>query len=473
MEARRSGSQAQPRIPHVYVILMMLVIVASILTYVVPAGKFKRTTNDAGEKVVQPGTFAHVQQNPAGALDFITAVPNGLIDGAEIIFGIFVIGGMFAVIEKSGLIELGTNRLAHAFARRGLWIIPSLMIPFALFTSFTGQIEMSLVYLPAITPVVLRLGFDKVTATAIVLVSTVVGFTLALTAPANLGTAQTVAQLKLYSGMGFRGILLAIMLGIGILYVARHARQVLANPGMRTKYGAENAADSVKDTSQDQGHPAPSRATMRQLLATLAVVVAFVFLLYGLVELGWFFRELSGLYIVTGIVVGLIVGLRPSQIAQSFNDGFRRVLLGAIVVGVARAIALVLQDGDIMDTIIHAAGQLTQAVPGSVTAVMMLVVQAGLNFLISGGSGQALVTMPIMSGLADLTDVSRQTGVIAFLMGDGFSNIFYPTSGYFMAVLAIAGLRWGKWVKFVWPLLIIWYGLGAAALIVAQIVNYS
>ena len=125
-----------------------------------------------------------------------------------------------------------------------------------------------------------------------------------------------------------------------------------------------------------------------------------------------------------------------------------------------------------MDNIIFGSAQLAQMVPGSLTAVMMLVVQAGLNFLIPSGSGQAMVTMPIMSGLADLSGVSRQTAVLAFLMGDGFSNIFYPTSGYFMAVLAISGIRWEKWIRYIWPLIAIWYGLGAVAVVVAGLINY-
>ena len=295
----------------------------------------------------------------------------------------------------------------------------------------------------------------------------VVGFGLGLTSPANVGTAQRIAQLPLYSGIGYRALLLAIFLFVGIVFVWRHASRVRFNPDISSKYGTANAM--TESTAVSLTIPKASR---RQIAASIVLLVAFAFLIYSLLAFGWFFRELAGLYLIIGAVVGLVAGLRPSEIAESFNEGFQKILLGALVVGFARGVAVVLEDGSIMDTIIFGAAQLAQMVPDSLTAVMMLIVQAGLNFLIPSGSGQAMVTMPIMSGLADLSGVSRQTAVLAFLMGDGFSNIFYPTSGYFMAVLAISGLRWEKWIRYIWPLIAIWYGLGAVAVILAGLFNY-
>src|SRR5690606_9472175 len=171
------------------------------------------------------------------------------------------------------------------------------------------------------------------------------------------------------------------------------------------------------------------------------ILFAFGILLWGILKHGWYFRELSGLYVMTGVVVGLIGGLTPSQVSEAFVEGFKKILLGATLVGLARGVAVVLDDGNIMDTIIYAAGRLVEAVPSSITAVIMLVVQTIINFFIPSGSGQAMVTMPIMSGLADLSGVTRQTGVLAFLFGDGFSNIIYPTSGVLMATLAIGKIE--------------------------------
>src|SRR5699024_8917579 len=412
-------------------------------------------------------TFEVVDRTPVGILDFMFSIPTGFIETAEVIFGILMIGGMFAVIERTGIINLGVGKLANTFSNRGLWVLPILMIPFALITTFTGQIELSLVYLPAILPLMLKLGFDKVTAAGVVLISTIAGFAVSLTAPANLGVAQSISQLPLYSGMTYRIIILTLILLIGILYVVRYAKMVRSTPELSITY-SDNSEES-----QLIGDTINLKATTRQKLASVVVLIAFVILLWGILEHGWYFSELSGLYIITGIVVGIVGGLGMTQISESFVKGFKDILLGAMVVGVARGVAVVLNDGNIMDTIIYAAGNLVEAMPSGVTASIILFVQALLNFLIPSGSGQAMVTMPIMSGLADLSGVSRQTAVLAFLFGDGFSNIFYPTSGYFMAVLAVAGIKWEKWIKFIWPLILIWYSLAIVFLFIAQFINYS
>lgn len=461
------GNEKKSWVPHIFAVLFIIIIIASLASYVIPAGEYERVTMEDGREVIDPDTFEVVESTPVGIFDFMFAIPTGFIETAEIIFGILMIGGMFAVIERTGIINLGVGKLASTFSNKGLWVIPILMIPFALITTFTGQIELSLVYLPAILPLMLRLGFDKVTAAGVVLISTIAGFALALTAPANLGVAQSISQLPLYSGMGYRIIILAIILLIGILYVVRYAKKVRSNPELSITYGEASEQNQPIDDTDGQ------KATTRQKIASVVVLVAFGVLLWGILQHGWYFRELSGLYIMTGIIVGIVGGLGMTQISESFVKGFKDILLGAMVVGIARGVAVVLSDGNIMDTIIYAAGNLVEAMPSGVTATIMLIVQALLNFLIPSGSGQAMVTMPIMSGLADLSGVTRQTAVLAFLFGDGFSNIFYPTSGYFMAVLAVAGIKWEKWIKFIWPLLLIWYGLAIVFLFIAQLINYT
>ncbi|MFD2131038.1 YfcC family protein [Pseudogracilibacillus auburnensis] len=473
-ETNKTGTKEQEAkekkswMPHIFAVLFFIIIIASLASYIIPAGEFERVTMEDGREIIDPGTFEIVERTPVGIFDFMFAIPTGFIETAEIVFGILMIGGMFAVIERTGIISLGVGKLANTFSNRGLWVIPILMIPFAIITTFTGQIELSLVYLPAILPLMLRLGFDKVTAAGAVLISTIAGFAVALTAPANLGVSQSISQLPLYSGMGYRIVILTIILLTGILFVVRYAKKVRSNPELSITYGDN---DSVQNEAM--GDTNGQKATTRQKLASLVVLIAFGVLLWGLLQHGWYFRELSGLYIMTGIIVGVVGGLGISQISESFVQGFKNILLGAMVVGIARGVAVVLSDGNIMDTIIYAAGNLVEAMPSGVTATIMLIVQALLNFLIPSGSGQAMVTMPIMSGLADLSGVTRQTAVLAFLFGDGFSNIFYPTSGYFMAALAIAGIKWEKWIKFIWPLLLIWYGLAIVFLFIAQFMNYS
>lgn len=467
MQGKESEIEKKSWVPHIFVILFILIFLGALATYIVPAGSYDRVTNEDGMEVIDPNSFEYIERTPVDLFGFMLAIPNGFIETAEIVFGIIMIGGMFAVIERTGIISLGVGKLANTFSNRGLLVIPILMIPFALITTFTSQIELSLIYLPAIMPLILRLGFDRITAAATVLIATVAGFTMGVTSPANVGVAQQVSQLPLYSGMGYRIVILIIVLTIGIFYVMRYAKKVRDNPELSITYNEKDLQQATMGESGDQ------KATKRQIAASLVLLAAFAILIYGLLEHGWYFRELAGLYVLTGVAVGLVGGLKGSQIAESFVEGFKNIILGAFVVGIARGIAVVLNEGNIMDTIIYAAGNLVESMPSAITATIMFVVQAIINFFIPSGSGQAMVTMPIMSGLADLSGVTRQTAVLAFLFGDGFANIFYPTSGYFMAALAIAGIAWEKWVKFIWKLLLIWYSLAIVFLIIAQFMNYS
>ncbi|WP_318010220.1 Na+/H+ antiporter NhaC family protein [Staphylococcus cohnii] len=217
----------------------------------------------------------------------------------------------------------------------------------------------------------------------------------------------------------------------------------------------------------------PLVATQRQKIGIAVVLAFFIVLVYGVTTQGWFMVEMSGLFIIMGIVVGLITGLNTREICESFNDGFKDVLMGAIIVGLARSIAVVLEDGKIMDSIVHGLGSVIDGATPTVAVIEMYLVQVLINFIISSGSGQALVTMPIMAPLADMLGITRQTAVLAFQLGDGFTHVFYPTSGYFMAALAIGGVSYTKWIKFFFPLFIMWGLISIISLVIAQLIGWS
>lgn len=452
--------------PHIYVILFILIAIGAAASYIVPAGEFAREEVD-GRSVIIPGTFDFIAQSPVGFFEFMTAIPRGVEQTVIIIFGIMAIGAMFKVIERAGVIDMIINFLIKQFGNKGLLIIPVVVVPLALFVALTGNIESSLIFLPALLPLFLRLGFDRMAATATVLIATVVGFTVALTAPANLGTAQTIAELPLFSGMGYRAIVLTVMTIIGIVFVSLYIKRVQKDPGKSL------ISDDVDDAQFTEKDAETKEVTTRTVVATWVFIAALGFMLFGIFQYQWYFIELAGFYILTGLLVGLIGGLGPSKIAEAMNQGIRNILLGALIVGVARAVSVVLEDGSIMDTIVHGLSLAITAIPESLVPVAMMIVQGLLNFLIPSGSGQAAATMPIMVGLVDLTEMTRQTAVLAFQFGDGFSNIFYPTSGYFMAALAIAQIKYTDWLKFIWPLLLLWYGAAAVFLVIAFFIDYG
>lgn len=452
--------------PHIYVILFALITISAIATYIVPSGSYDRQDID-GRSVIIPDTFSFVEQSPVGILEFMTAIPRGVEQTIAIIFGIMAIGALFRVIEKAGIIDLIINFLIRSFGNKGMLIIPTIVIPLAIFVTLTGNIESSLIFLPALLPLFLKLGYDRMAATGTVLMATVVGFTIALTAPANLGTAQTIAELPLYSGIGYRMIILAVMTIIGILFIMNYIRKVQKDP---TKTLITDDVDDSQFINDDTDRPEPSTRTY---IAAGTFIIALGFMLFGIFQYQWYFIELAGFYLLAGIICGLIAGLKPSGIAEAMNEGIQNIILGALIVGIARAISVVLEDGVIMDTVVYGLSLVITAIPETMVPVAMMIVQGLINFLIPSGSGQAAATMPIMVGLVDLTDMTRQTAVLAFQLGDGFSNIFYPTSGYFMAALAIAKIKYTDWIKFIWPLLVIWYSVGAVFLIIAYFMNWG
>lgn len=453
--------------PHIYVILFIFTAIAAILTHVIPAGLYDRVTLPNGRQAIDPESFRLIDARPIGLVDFMLAIPRGLADASMVVFFTFIIGGMFMVIRRTGIIEVAVDKLTRRFAGRSILIIPVLMIVFAVIATLIGTQELALVYVPVILPLMIALRFDSVTAVAVALLATTVGFTAGVLNPVNTGLGQTIAQLPLYSGMTLRIVLLLCLGTVSVLYLLRYAARVHADPTRSLMQGdaAETAKRALYQHAVDEGRLS---YTPRQRLAGLAAVGFFVLLVWGVVTQKWFMVEMSGLFVIMGIVVGLLAGMSATRICEAFNEGFRDVLVGAMIVGAARAVAVMLEQGQVMDTLVNGLGSLVGGFPDVLSAIGMFIAQIGFNFVIPSGSGQALVTMPIMAPLSDLIGVTRQTSVLAFQLGDGLSNILYPTSGYFMATLALAGVTWDRWVRFFFPLFCIWVAIAAAFMVYAQ-----
>ncbi|MCD8821156.1 YfcC family protein [Staphylococcus gallinarum] len=456
--------------PHIYVILFIFGVIATISTYFIPSGQFKRIKGPEGREMVDADSFHFISSKPVGIVDFISIIPKGLIEAGEIVFFTLIIGGMFMVLRKTGIIEIAVDKLARRFINQSVLIIPVLTTVFAIVTTLIGTAELSLVYIPVIIPLIIALGYDSITATAIALCGTVVGFTVGVLNPINTGLAQKLSGIPVFSGIGLRIILFIVVLAVTIMFIMRYAQKIKNKPTLSSVYHADI---EKRDLYQNITNQEPIEATNRQKWGIAVVLLFFVILVYGVISQGWFMIEMASLFIIMGIIVGLVTGLSTQAICEAFNEGFKDVLMGAIIVGLARSIAVVLEDGKIMDTIVHGLGSVIDGATPTIAVVGMYAVQVAINFIISSGSGQALVTMPIMAPLADMLGITRQTAVLAFQLGDGFTHIFYPTSGYFMAALAIGGVSYTKWIRFFFPLFIIWGVISIITLIIAQLTGWS
>lgn len=458
------------KMPHIYVILFVFSALSAVLTHFLPSGTYDRVPGPDGRMAVDATSFHLIEQTPVGIVDFMTAIPRGLIDAGEIVFFIFIIGGMFTVLKRTGIIEVIVDKLARKFANNGLLLIAVLTTVFSFIATLIGAVELSLVYIPVIMPLIIALGYDSVVAASIALCGTAAGFSAGVLNPINTGLAQKISGIPVFSGMGMRSIVLILAITAAVLLTIRYAKKIKKDPTKSLVYEEDSEKrvefkDIISDTALVM--------TSRQKLAAFTILVIFATLVYGVMQQGWFMIEMSGLFVIMGIVVGLIAGLKPVEICDGFNQGFKDVLMGAFIAGLARSIAVIFEDGNIMDTIAHSLGAIVGDLPSELAAAGMYFVQAAINLIIPSGSGQALVTMPIMAPLSDIIGVTRQTAVLAYQLGDGFAHILYPTSGYFMAALVIAGVPYQKWLRFFLPIYAVWAIIAIGALIVAQMIGWS
>lgn len=443
------------RVPHTFVLLFLLILTAAAATWWIPAGEYARVERD-GRTLVDPGSYHRLDAQPAGLKEVVLAYPRGLAATAAIVFYIFLIGGAFGVITATGAVDAAIGYAVRAARGRGPLVIALLMLLFALGGGTIGMAEETLPFLPALVILAKQLGYDETTGAAIALVGAGAGFSGAFLNPFTVGVGQGIAGLPLFSGMGYRVIVWAVVTGIAMVYVLRYAARV------RRETPVVEAGTGTAHT--------PST---RQKLVLVALLGGLVMVVVGALRWQWGILELAGLFVGLAVVAGMAGGLGADRTAEKFIEGAAGIASGALVVGLARGVLVVFDGARVTDTILHALVGVVQGLPAQVSIGGIYVVQILLSYLVPSGSGQAALSLPILVPLADLVGITRQTSVLAYQFGDGFSNIFTPTSGYFMAGLALAGVPWTRWAKFLWPLQLMWLAAGLVLLLIAHAIHYG
>lgn len=455
------------KLPHVLALLVIMIFIAAIATWIVPSGEFDREINSAGRSVVVPGSFHFVEANPANPWDAFGSIIEGLIGSAQIVFTVFIIGGAFNVLQAAGVVQAYLGKIVKLFNRKEWLLIPIVMILLSTMCTFIGLFELSLVIIPIMIPVCLALGLDSMTAVGLTLVSTVCGFAVGITNPFTVVVAQTIGEMPLYSGTWYRVICLVLFTLVGILYVMRYARKIKKDPSKSIMY--ERDQEYIRTTGINEEH----HLTPRKMWAGIAFLVCFLILVFGALRWSWSLNEIATIFIIAAALVGYISGMSTEDLCENFIAGLQSFVVAAFCVGFARGITVILEQGLIIDTIVNALANLIASVPTGISAVAMLFVQLFFNFLVPSGSGQATIMMPIMLPLADIVGITRQTAIIAFQFGDGFSNILWPTMGVLWACIGAAKIKFNEWVKWLLPLMGIWYGLAAVVVFVAQAIQLA
>ncbi|WP_082818778.1 YfcC family protein [Bhargavaea cecembensis] len=449
--------------PHPFVILFTIILLTALMTYVIPAGEYDRTTNDAGQTLVVDGSYHQIESTPAGFMDIFKAVHAGLSASAGIVFFLFIVGGAFNVFKETKAIEGAFGSVSGKLKGREMLMIPIFMIFFSFAGATIGMFEEALPFTLILVPLAIMLGFDSMTGAAVVIVGVASGFGAAFMNPFTLGVAQGIAELPTFSGMVPRIFFWLIFMTVSILFVMRYAAKVKKNPEKSIMFEEDQKRDVDPSSVMDM------KLTRSQGMTLLILLGTFIALGFGVIKYGWYIQEISALFIIMAILIGIVNKMGVNGTTMAFVRGCEELLVGALVVGFAYGAVVILENSNTIDTILYGISGLVEGLPSVIAASAMVVVQAFMNILVSSGSGQAALTMPLMTPLSDLIGVSRQTAVLAFQMGDGITNIFSPTSGLLFAALAMAGIPIVKWFKWMAPLFVIQFALAIIFVTVAHL----
>ncbi|KUO49872.1 MAG: C4-dicarboxylate ABC transporter permease [Desulfitibacter sp. BRH_c19] len=457
------------RTPHTYALLFIVLIVAALASYVVPAGEFERSFNEEVERtLVVPGSYASVESNTIGPFELVKAIPRGMAAGSTIIFYIFLVGGAFGIIRATGAIEAGIGKIVVKLADRERLIIPISMLLFSIGGFTIGWAEESIIFVPIGIAIARAMGFDAITGTAMISCGAASGFFGGMLNPFTVGVAQSIAELPLFSGMAFRAVAYVFFLAFGMWYVIRYATAVKKDPKNSVMYEIEEQVKKEEKELNLTSEEIPE-LNIRHILVFAVLFGGILINIYGVFEWGWYLTELGSSFIAIGIISGLVGGLSLNKTFESFVVGAKALTFGALIVGFARAILVLLEDGRIIDTLINGMVSILGSLPSVITVIGMYAFQIVLNFFIPSGSGQAVTTMPIMVPLADLVGITRQVAVLAYQYGDGITNSIIPTSAALMGYLAIAGIPYEKWFKFIWRLIVGWILIALVFLVIATL----
>lgn len=494
-------------VPDTYIIIFLVVCLAALLTYLIPQGVYETEDItyivDGVEKtktVIKDGSFKYILDESGqplkqgislfasgGEVGLFNYLFEGLVSGDKwgsavgIIAFILVIGGAFGIVLRTGAVESGIMNMIRKTNGKEKLLIPALFCLFSLGGAVFGMGEEALPFLMILVPIVIAMGYDGVTAVLITYVATQIGFGTSWMNPFSVAIAQGIAGVPVFSGATFRIVMWILFTAVGAAMTMLYANKIRKDPSRSVSY--ESDAYFRDDIDSKQETDSVEKFRIGHILVLLTIAAGMVWVVWGVMKNGYYIPEIATQFFVMGLVSGIIGvafklnGMKLNDIASSFKQGASDLVGAAIVVGMAQGIMLVLggsspTEPTVLNSILNGISQAFVGLSGTLAAVIMYLFQSIFNFFVVSGSGQAALTMPIMAPLADLLDVSRQTSVLAFQLGDALTNLIVPTSGCLMGSLAIARIDWSKWIKFMWKFLGILMLLAIATVIFASLTGF-
>lgn len=456
------------KMPHTLVILMIIILAVTALTWVIPSGEYDRIKDEAtGKKIIDPASFHYVENSPVNPLEIPMLAVDGFVKVSDLIFVILFSGAAFHVITKSGALQSLISAVARKTKNKAMLFIPALTLVFGLICTTQG-VNTFIGFAPVMVMIAIALGYDSIVGASLILLGGAVGFS---TGTLNVNTtivAQKIAGLPPYSGLGYRAVAFAVFYVVTNVYLVRYAIRIQKKPELSPMY----ELDQLRETTETQA-VADEPMTGRKWGVLAALFITLAIIVYGGVEFKWGLKETAGMFIYLGLAAGFIAGFTPSQIAKEFSEGAKKMVGAALIIGLARTVSSVLAAGKIMDTSIYAMSSIIGSVPWILRGPVLYIVNIIVNVFITSGSGQAAAVMPIFAPMADTVELTRQTAILAFNFGDGFCNYILPTSTALMGTLGATDIPYDRWMKFMWKLFLIWVVVGSVLMVGAQLISYQ
>lgn len=453
-------------IPHPVIMLFLILVLAALMSHILPAGEYAREMIDGRARVI-PGSYALVDATPVGFFAMFKALAAGFQTAAPIMFVVFTSGIMFGVLDKTGMIENGVGSVIRQLGLKRRFLLVVLMTYlFGLLGVVVGY-ENNIAMVPIAAVVSLALGGDLMLAAGLSVGAITVGFGLSPVNPYTVGMGHQIAEMPLFSGAAYRFVLCFLALSLTAWYNLRYFKKLLADEDKSLSKGIDTSGFSLSKPLDSY-----EMSTNNKLVA-LVFVGGLGVMLYGIFTQSWYFTEISAIFVIIAIAAGLVARMSPTAISETALKSVAIVAPGAFMVAYATSIKEVLEMGQISDTISYQLSQFLVGLPASVSAIGMSLSQSFINMLIPSGSGQALATLPIMIPLGDVLGLTRQTTILAFQIGDGITNLFNPALGGLIAMLGMCRIPFDRWLRFIFPLVGLLLVLAWIFLLVAVWINWN
>ena len=463
------------RFPSAFTILFGLIILVAVLTWIIPAGQYARIPSEAlGKDVPVAGSYAPTDANPQGVFEVLLAPISGFYDPAsyaanaiDVSLFVLIIGGFIGVVTATGAIDAGIKRAMTRAKGREVWMIPFLMALFALGGTTYGMAEETLAFYLILTPVMIAAGYDALVAVAVILLGAGVGVVGSTINAFSTVIASDAAGVTFADGLPLRLAVLAVTWLVTVAFVMRYAARVKADPSKSLVFDrkATNEAHFLKDTASDVDFTGLQKLVLSLFALTFAVMI------WGVSTGGWWMAEMSALFLAAAIIIGIVGRLGETKLVEAFVNGARDLLGVALIIGLARGIVVVMDAGHITDTILHAAELSVAGLSKTAFILVIYWIEVGMSFFVPSTSGLAVLSMPILAPVADFAGVKRELVVTAFATASGMVNLITPTSAVVMGGLAIGRVPYERWLRFVWPLLVVLTLILMAALTLAVTVG--